>query len=317
MGCSSSKANAVEEPVTGQRAVKQEAGGGTNFLHEAVIIQPTRAHTHTVIMLHGLDGHGQNFSSNPWWKDDPWLSKSSTDLPKLVHGLCPDKAGGIKYIFPTAPERGQYFKGPDGPAIRTNPPSPRFTNRGWYTYFTDFDGQAFSDDDVISRDEFYATVKQLVDLFQQEAEALGPCGGCKVIIGGYSQGGTIAASAAIQLDPVFRKQHGTPKALIAIDTLPMAFAQVNLNLHELMPTSQVPDGVPEVTDFNAKIPVFHFVGSEDTIYPVTNQHKAWARFTEAGYTVTPHEEKGVTHEEALQKGGLAYTAAWITQLFFQ
>ena len=134
----------------------------------------------------------------------------------------------------------------------------------------------------------------------------------QVIIGGYSQGGTIAASAALQLTPSFK--HGPPKALIAIDTLPMAFAQVNLNLH----VGQGAGGgvVPYVGNSNTSIKVYYFVGLKDETYPLANQDKAWTRFVTAGYSVTRHGEPGVAHEVALQAGGLAQAAKWIVEQFF-
>lgn len=131
-----------------------------------------------------------------------------------------------------------------------------------------------------------------------------------MIIGGYSQGGTIAASAALQLTPSFK--YGPPKALIAIDTLPMAFAQVNLNLH----AGQGVPAVPYINSSNTLIKVYHFVGLNDTIYPVANQDKAWTRFVTAGYSVTRHGEPGVKHEVALQAGGLTQAAKWIVEQFF-
>ena len=131
-----------------------------------------------------------------------------------------------------------------------------------------------------------------------------------MIIGGYSQGGTIAASAALQLTPSFK--YGPPKALIAIDTLPMAFAQVNLNLH----AGQGVPAVPYINSSNTLIKVYHFVGLNDTVYPVANQDKAWTRFVTAGYTVTRHGEPGVKHEVALQAGGLTQAAKWIVEQFF-
>ena len=142
-----------------------------------------------------------------------------------------------------------------------------------------------------------------------------------MIIGGYSQGGTIAASAALQLTPSFK--HGPPKALIAIDTLPMAFAQVNLNLHVGQGNGRVfePYGagggvVPYVGNSNTSIKVYYFVGLKDETYPVANQDKAWTRFVTAGYSVTRHGEPGVAHEVALQAGGLAQAAKWIVEQFF-
>ena len=143
-----------------------------------------------------------------------------------------------------------------------------------------------------------------------------------MIIGGYSQGGTIAASAALQLTPSFK--YGPPKALIAIDTLPMAFAQVNLNLHagqgnpdRVFERYGIGGGVvPYVGNSNTSIKVYYFVGLKDTIYPVANQDKAWTRFVTAGYSVTRHGEPGVTHEVALQAGGLTQAAKWIVEQFF-
>ena len=139
-----------------------------------------------------------------------------------------------------------------------------------------------------------------------------------MIIGGYSQGGTIAASAALQLTPSFK--YGPPKALIAIDTLPMAFAQVNLNLYAGQGNPHVPYGaggiVPYMGNSNTSIKVYYFVGLEDTTYPVANQDKAWTRFVTAGYSVTRHGEPGVAHEVALQAGGLTQAAKWIVEQFF-
>ena len=90
----------------------------------------------------------------------------------------------------------------------------------------------------------------------------------------------------------------------------MAFAQVNINRHE-------GDGEPALVDPNATaIKVFYFVGEKDNTYPVANQDQAWARFKNAGFSVTRHGQPGVRHEFALQKGGLTQTAKWIAEEFF-
>lgn len=49
---------------------------------------------------------------------------------------------------------------------------------------------------------------------------------------------------------------------------------------------------------------------------MANQDQAWARFKNAGFSVTRHGQPGVRHEFALQKGGLTQTAKWIAEEFF-
>ena len=116
-----------------------------------VINEPTGPHTHTVIMLHGLYGSGRNFVRNfPSYPDGSNLPQL---VKKLVKGVGGANADGIKYIFPTAPKIDQFSNGPDKKSV--GPPT-----QGWYTYYTNFDGQPFSDDDVINRDQFYASVRQ-------------------------------------------------------------------------------------------------------------------------------------------------------------
>eukprot|EP00964_Phaeocystis_antarctica_P101753 scaffold67237_cov66-Phaeocystis_antarctica.AAC.5 len=120
-----------------------------------VINEPTGPHTHTVIMLHGLYGSGRNFVRNfPSYSDGSNLPQL---VKKLVKGVGGANADGIKYIFPTSPKIDLFYDGPDKPPTQDKPGQKE---RGWYTYYTNFDGQPFSDDDVINRDQFYASVCQ-------------------------------------------------------------------------------------------------------------------------------------------------------------
>ena len=120
-----------------------------------VVEEPTGPHTHTVIMLHGLGpgGCGRNFIRN----FSNYTDGSGSNLPRLVKervkGVGGANADGIKYIFPTAPKIYQFWHGPD-----KKPSYP--AAQGWYTYYTNFDNYPFSDDDVINRDQFYASVRQ-------------------------------------------------------------------------------------------------------------------------------------------------------------
>ena len=121
-----------------------------------VVEEPTGPHTHTVIMLHGLGpgGCGRNFIRN----FSNYTDGSGSNLPRLVKervkGVGGANADGIKYIFPTAPKIYQYWHG--GPDKKPSYPAAQ----GWYTYYTNFDNYPFSDDDVINRDQFYASVRQ-------------------------------------------------------------------------------------------------------------------------------------------------------------
>ena len=129
-------------------------------LAKCVVDEPTGPHTHTVIMLHGLNGSGRNFV-----RSFPSYGPEGSNLPKLVKELVKDVGGanadGIKYIFPTAAKIDLYWDGPDKLPNQL-PIGTGRKERAWYTYYTNFDGQAFSDDDVINRDQFYASVSQLV-----------------------------------------------------------------------------------------------------------------------------------------------------------
>merc|ERR1719238_2222346 len=55
----------------------------------ALVIHPTSAHTHSVILLHGLYGTGAYFRK----------------VPDLVRRFAGEAAAGVRYIFPTAPTR--------------------------------------------------------------------------------------------------------------------------------------------------------------------------------------------------------------------
>ena len=141
-----------------------------------VVEEPTGPHTHTVIMLHGLGprGCGRNFVRDfPSYPYPP----GGSNLPQLVKGLVKGIGGanadGIKYIFPTAPKIDLYWDGSDKPPNQ-GPVGTGQKERGWYTYYTNFDGQAFSDDDVINRDQFYASGSQLVKKRVGGAEHMRP-----------------------------------------------------------------------------------------------------------------------------------------------
>jgi len=237
---------------------------------EDVIIQPKGPHSHTVIMLHGCGGTGSDFVSAP---DTKGLKQTIDDLE--VSGT-----DGIKYIFPTAPKRKMYWHGLPGPASRPM--------HAWYTYYSDYEQSDKADNDEINQEEYDASVQQLVDLVLAEATELGDAS--KVAIGGYSQGGTTAISAAMN-----KWSKGLPAALVGIDTLPMAFTKAN------------PD--------NVALPIYHFVGADDVIYPVDLQKKDFGRLASAGFTLTERVQPGVGHFP-INQFMFDYAAKWICEAFF-
>eukprot|EP00441_Pelagodinium_beii_P019743 CAMPEP_0197653048 /NCGR_PEP_ID=MMETSP1338-20131121/34817_1 /TAXON_ID=43686 ORGANISM="Pelagodinium beii, Strain RCC1491" /NCGR_SAMPLE_ID=MMETSP1338 /ASSEMBLY_ACC=CAM_ASM_000754 /LENGTH=323 /DNA_ID=CAMNT_0043228047 /DNA_START=42 /DNA_END=1010 /DNA_ORIENTATION=+ len=238
---------------------------------EQGIVEPTGPHTHTVIMLHGLGNKGSDFVS----------TRGCKGLPATVADMKVEGTAGIKYIFPTAPLRFMYWEGKDGM------PSESRTH-AWYTYYSDYSGKDTADNDDINREEYDASVQRLVDLVNSEAATLGDAS--KVIIGGYSHGGTIAAGAAMA-----EFEMGLPAALVGINTLPTAFTKPNPS--------------------NTAIPVYSFVGANDDVYPMNLQEEAWGRWESAGYALRQHIEVGVQHGPFRQIMH-EYAARWIVQAFY-
>ena len=158
-----------------------------------LIIYPrnNHKHTHTVILLHGLYGSGIEFQALPGLLDS---------LMRRVHINGRDDKGdesvwdGIKFIFPTAPFRT--ISWPTGPETNV---------QSWYDYFTDCSGKnEFDKIDTKHLDEMTTTLQQMIDeeMVLIERNLTGSHGGGhgdarRVMLGGCSQGGTLALHAVL------------------------------------------------------------------------------------------------------------------------
>jgi len=279
MGCSQSTANPSDDPPKLSRNPSLLTQSPRSKLQEEIlrelqemeqgVIEPKGPHTHTVIMLHGLGNKGMDFVS----------SRGSKGLPATILDLQVTGTDGIKYIFPTAPSRLMYWEGKDW-APSEHPAS------AWYTYYSDYSGTDQADNDIINREEYDASVKEVVDLVKSEAKLLGDTK--RIIIGGYAQGGTVAIGAAMALrtDP--------PAAIVGINTLPMSFTQLDLE--------------------TLAMPVYSFVGGDDKVYPPSLQKERWARLS--GSRLTQHAMRGVPHGPYAQIMN-EIAAKWMMQAFYE
>ena len=148
---------------------------------DCIQIDPKSPITHSVIWLHGLGAHGRDFA-------------------KLVPKLTLPKNHGIRFIFPTAPERPITMR---GGKVAT----------AWYDLI------AIHPKRKINMGEFDASVTMIHDLIEQEIEQGVPSENIFVI--GFSQGGAVTYEAAL----LFNK----PLAgLLSLST----YLPRNLDIHE-------------------------------------------------------------------------------------
>ncbi|EOD18591.1 hypothetical protein EMIHUDRAFT_243698 [Emiliania huxleyi CCMP1516] len=176
-----------------QRLREMRVGGGDKngdsrcaaaYLQPPVIVEAGGEHHYSIILLHGLGNRGSDF------------------LP-ILHSF--SRLGidvsNVRFVFPNAPRRTMQW-----PVW-----GPSRGVQAWYTYFSDESGKSSADADEIATSELNASAAALLALAEAEARlaeirrdsppswiaaALGGDFG-RVFVGGYSQGGTVAAHAAV------------------------------------------------------------------------------------------------------------------------
>lgn len=227
---------------------------------DSVVIEPTSRHTHTVILLHGLYCRGDDFQTLP---------------EKMIELFGPDfePMKGIKYIFPNAPIRT--ISWPDGP--ESDVPS-------WYNYFTCKCGE--EEDDEIDMSHWHQVSNKIHDLIAEEVANLGDPG--KIILGGNSQGGTIACNVALT------SEH-TLGALFILRSCLLSYTKVN-------------------PDWN-QLPVYIFNAELDSTFIPALTSKRFQQFDDRGFSTTTWVEKDLRHEDE-SVCELLFSAKWIGKVFF-
>ncbi|KAL1524791.1 hypothetical protein AB1Y20_019672 [Prymnesium parvum] len=132
-----------------------------------LVILPTEAHTHTVILLHGM-------------YCAPEDNALYNALPAYLGFL---GVRSIKFVFPRAPRR-----------TVTWPTGPEANVLSWYNYFTRRDGCL--EHDEIDQAHLESQSRRVHAILDREAQLLGG-DVSRIVLGGTSQGGTVSLHAAI------------------------------------------------------------------------------------------------------------------------
>lgn len=132
----------------------------TDNAQDAVVINPTSTHTHTIIWLHGLGADGHDF--------EPIVPE--LQLPESL---------GVKFIFPNAPMR---------PITINN----GYVMRGWYDILR---MDLIKDQDETGIMDSVSAIKAII---QAEIDAGIPAK--HIVVAGFSQGGAIALFAGLSFD---------------------------------------------------------------------------------------------------------------------
>lgn len=223
----------------------------------------TGKHTHTVILLHGLYGQGDDFA----------------DLPASMKDLGIQR-DGVKFVFPEAPQRRMCW--PDGPEEGVS---------AWYNYYSDNSGKMHDDD--IDMEELNSVAKNLHSLIADEVAIVNDSS--KVILGGNSQGGTVAAHAALTCSkPLGALLLLRSNVLEASDKA--ACSAVNCSTLVGM----------RIYSFRAEL--------DDTFNPALTSTRLNS-LQALGFAVGMHDEPGLHHEDD-SGNEIRYAAKWLGSVFF-
>mmetsp|Transcript_65445 Transcript_65445/g.108793 ORF Transcript_65445/g.108793 Transcript_65445/m.108793 type:complete len:411 (-) Transcript_65445:197-1429(-) len=233
----------------GKRATAEDPG--------ELIVPPVGRHTHTVVLLHGM-------------YSPPEECEMFKSLPAYVAYL---GASGVKFVFPHAPRR-----------TITWPTGPEANVASWYNYFTRRDGWLTHDE--LDEAHLASQTRRLHSILQREAALLGG-DTRRLLLGGSSQGGTVALHAAIS----FGRPLG---ALLCLRSC-------------LVDSVTFPKDKRNAT---CKTPVFVFLAGDDCVYAVPLQERGYSLLESAGFYVEKHIEPGLSHWD-VSRNELRCTAAWI------
>jgi len=257
--------------TTGVDMNKDELIHRSYFGGKDLIIYPrnNHKHTHTVILLHGLYGSGIEFQALPGLLDS---------LMRRVHINGRDDRDdesvwdGIKFIFPTAPVRT--ISWPTGPETNV---------QSWYDYFTDCSGKnEFDKIDIKHLDEMTTTLQQMIDEEMVLIEGNitgghgdGHGGARRVMLGGCSQGGTLALHA------VLSRSWSLPPYVVALRTIVLE--------ETTLAAAQV------VSSNTNTLTVQLFSAELDKVFVENLRKRSFQTLENIGHHVCRHVEVGLDH----------------------
>jgi predicted esterase len=230
-------------------------------------------------------------------------------VPELVEAAAMaygSNAHGVKYIFPCAPPARK--NGPPGylwyqyyyPTSSPQWPSPK---SGAYNGYYSTDAYLWqSDNDHINMDQWTEIIGWMKNLVLQEIEILGDAS--KVIVGGNSQGGTVAIDVGLT-------NPKTLGGLLCLRTCPM---RETLGPVPARPLEGVTDGT-NLKGANLEMPIFCYIDGRDDIYIPPLQHRNYNLIQNRGYVVTTKVDP-TAHHETNEPAENRWAATWIAEAFF-
>jgi phospholipase/carboxylesterase len=223
-----------------------------------MVILPTGTHTHTVVLLHGM-------------YCAPDKLDTFVNLPSYVDGTL--GSTGVKFVYPRAPRRTISWPSGKEPNVES-----------WYNYFTQRDGADCHDE--LDEMHLASQTSRLHAILDREVALLGG-DASRVILGGSSQGGTVALHAALS----YRQPLG---GIICLRSL-------------LVDTVSVPKDKRCSAN---QTPVFVFAAGQDTVYNPYLQRRGFDKLEAAGFRVCWHVEPHLDHWSDT-RNELRCAGAWI------
>ncbi|KAH8171837.1 phospholipase/Carboxylesterase domain-containing protein [Sarocladium implicatum] len=234
------------------------------------VLEPTTAHTHTAILLHGRGSTGQEFA------DD--LAESPMSDGKPLMQAFP----GWRWVFSSSPEIWSTVFEESMPA--------------WF--------EAHSLTDITARQDLQIqgirdSVKYIKDIVASEIARLGGSGD-RVVLGGISQGGAIAIWTLLSI--ISKSTTPKPGAFVGASTWVPFAADIEKLLSGSL-ESQSSEGIefvqsmiPSLTKTPTPIPVFLGHGIDDAYVDISLGRQARQVLSQAGLVVDWKEYSGADQE---------------------
>jgi len=244
------------EPPAESTPLLEGSTVSASSVDEPVVVRAaTGTHTHTVILLHGM-----------YCRSDDWDGVAPAFEELGIDG------SGVKYVLP------------ESPTMTINWPAPWGDEDdvcSWYNYFTNCDFQFKYD--TIDQKQMDAQAQRIVKIIAEEAGRLGG-DYSRIILGGGSQGGTVAIHALMRC----------PK--------PIGLMVLTRTL--MMENVTTPNPAVKAT------PMKVFVMGNDDNFLVPLQRQSYGKLRAAGFDVEWHVEPGLVHADD-SANEARYFAKWI------